>query len=121
LRLILAIVAALKKRLQERVPFWRDLSAVLGQRVGLPLPDEASSPLVATSSSNRVLPRPLPPLPASSSGSPPPPDLTVAPLTTSAALREASLVSALFATPQSLVAAFIVSEVLAKPVALRDE
>jgi hypothetical protein len=29
-------------------------------------------------------------------------------------------VRALFATPQSLVAAFIVAEVLAKPVALRE-
>jgi hypothetical protein len=33
---------------------------------------------------------------------------------------EAGRVTALFANPQSLVAAFIVAEVLAKPVALRD-
>ncbi len=34
--------------------------------------------------------------------------------------REARLVTSLFADPRSLVAAFIVAEVLAKPVALRD-
>ncbi len=37
-----------------------------------------------------------------------------------AATAEAGLVTGLFARPQSLVAAFIVAEVLAKPVALRD-
>jgi hypothetical protein len=33
---------------------------------------------------------------------------------------EAGRVAALFANPQSLVAAFIVAEALAKPIALRD-
>ena len=37
-----------------------------------------------------------------------------------AAKREAGLVTALFASPQSLVAAFVVAEVLAPPVALRE-
>lgn len=37
-----------------------------------------------------------------------------------AARREAGLVTALFASPQSLVAAFVVAEVLAPPVALRE-
>ncbi len=38
----------------------------------------------------------------------------------SAAAREAGLVSGLFRSPQSLAAAFIAAEILAKPVALRD-
>jgi hypothetical protein len=37
-----------------------------------------------------------------------------------AAKREAGLVTALFASPQSLVAAFVVAEVLAPPVAMRE-
>jgi hypothetical protein len=51
-------------------------------------------------------------LPQAAAPRPAPPD--------SAATPESTLVRQLFANPRSLVAAFIVAEVLAKPVTLRD-
>jgi hypothetical protein len=90
---------ALRDAFAERAAAPGQAAAPTRPPVGLPPGAAAQPPAPAFSGNDAASPRRAPP-----AAQPP----------------EAGRVTALFANPQSLVAAFIVAEVLAKPVALRD-
>jgi hypothetical protein len=128
LGLILALFEALKKRGERRggapAPSAAPRSvATLQPRSARPRSATGLSPPSAVPASSAAAFPPVTSLPSSgraalggsSAGDPTRPAAAVA------SSPEAGLVTGLFATPRSLVAAFIVSEVLAKPVALRDQ
>lgn len=80
---------------------------------GVAPPRPAPPPAVATPVPPAIV---TPPAARRSASAAPPPG----PGSARPASAEGGAVAALFANPQSLVAAFIVAEALAKPVALRD-
>jgi len=96
-----------------------------GQRRGVAqllreaLAERKIAPAIATAVAPRSAPRPMPL--AQTAAAPPAVVLPRRPTAVAAPSPEAGLVTGLFASPQSLVAAFIVAEVLAKPVALREQ
>jgi hypothetical protein len=99
---------ALREAFAERVPARGTPAAPVGSKAGPGAPPSAT-PVAAAPPATSAAPQ-LPnaavrsAIPSSAGAQPP----------------EAGQVTALFANPQSLVAAFIVAEVLAKPIALRD-
>jgi hypothetical protein len=110
------------------------LREALGERVAAPAPRPPTlAPRPPTLAARPPTLAPRPPAPASTTTvalpqTPGPVEVAAAPGGLAIPRRpapagqraEAGRVTALFANPQSLVAAFIVAEVLAKPVALRD-
>jgi hypothetical protein len=132
LALIAAIFNALTKRDEPAPPgrppaLGRALRDALTERAAAPaapgakLPARTSSTAPAARPPAAVLPPPalVGPTPAPAPALPAGTGVSRRP-TAGAQPPEAGRVTALFADPQSLVAAFVVAEVLAKPVALRD-
>jgi hypothetical protein len=105
LGLIFGLFDAFAKRSDRRANLGSVLRAALAERIAA-VPKAAPSRAIPLAEAVAVRPADLPPRRPAPAVLPSP---------------EAGLVTGLFANPQSLVAAFIVAEVLAKPVALRDQ
>jgi len=122
LGMIFALFDALAKRAGDaRKPVAQALREALAERAGPPgvAAVPASPPARAAVSSSASPGAPIAGAGPAVAGAGP--AMRVRPAAQGAApSAEAGLVRGLFASPQSLVAAFIVAEVLAKPVTLRD-
>jgi hypothetical protein len=130
LGLLAALFNALTKGLEPAsarrpAPLGQALRDALAQRVVAPAGPGATSPAGPPAApAGRPRSAALQPSAPIAPAPPPPPQSPAAGVSRRAAppgqAPEAGRVTALFANPQSLVAAFIVAEVLAPPIALRD-